>query len=230
MVRIERNYDNDKVYIIGGEKGDIEVNIGTKLVLDNYSPFVCDVIHLAPTTTPTTTPTITLKVVESNKYFDNNERIKLENDSGSIQAKSLDDENKPPKVINFVKIYRRLEGQFPLTHESEQWHRDKDYDKCEICENSFRFYNRKHHCRKCGKVVCHDCSSKTYNGNRVCDGCYTILTGEGAQGGGYKHRKNKSKRKNKRSVRRRMSKRSNMRRKNKKNTKRLRKSRRRARR
>jgi hypothetical protein len=52
-----------------------------------------------------------------------------------------------------------------------------------------------------------------------------------AQDGGYKHRKNKSKRKNKRSLRRRRtSKRSNMRRKNKKNTKRLRKSRRRARR
>ena len=50
--------------------------------------------------------------------------------------------------------------------------------------------------------------------------------------GGYKHRKNKSKRKNKRSVRRRMSKRSNMRRKNKnkKVTKRMRKSRRHARR
>ena len=53
-----------------------------------------------------------------------------------------------------------------------------------------------------------------------------------AQGGGYKYRKNKSKRKNKRSVRRLMSKRFNMRRKNKnkKVTKRLRKSRRRARR
>jgi len=49
-----------------------------------------------------------------------------------------------------------------------------------------------------------------------------------AQGGGYKYRKNKSKRKNKRSVKRRMSnKRSNIRRKNKKVTKRLRKSRRR---
>jgi hypothetical protein len=48
------------------------------------------------------------------------------------------------------------------------------------------------------------------------------------QGGGYKHRKNKSKRKNKRSLRRRRtSKRSNTRRKNKKVTKRLRKSRRR---
>ena len=49
-----------------------------------------------------------------------------------------------------------------------------------------------------------------------------------AQDGGYKHRKNKSKRKNKRSLRRRRtSKRSNIRRKNKKVTKRLRKSRRR---
>ncbi len=229
MVRIERNYDNNKVFISGGIKGDSKVDIYVKeemhLVLENFEAKVILIDS-------STTPTITLEVLQQNgSDFNNNERIKLENDSyGSIQAKSLYDSDKPPKVINFVKIYRRLEGQFPLTHESEQWHRDKDYDKCEICENSFSFLNRKHHCRKCGKVVCHDCSSKTYNGNRVCDGCYTILTGEGAQGGGYKHRKNKSKRKNKRSVRRRMSKRSNMRRKNKKNTKRLRKSRRRARR
>jgi hypothetical protein len=58
----------------------------------------------------------------------------------------------------------------------------------------------------------------------------TNVTAPPDQGGGYKRRKNKSKRKNKRSVRRRIKKRSNICRKNKKVTKRLRKSRRRVRR
>ena len=42
----------------------------------------------------------------------------------------------------------------------------------------------KHHCRKCGKLVCNGCSSKKFKlpniGKmcRVCDQCYSSLTGE----------------------------------------------------
>jgi hypothetical protein len=74
-----------------------------------------------------------------------------------------------------------------------------------------------------------DCVQYMYDAKLV-DGS---LSDSDPEGGGYKHRKNKSKRKNKRSLRRRRtSKRSNIRRKNKnkKVTKRMRKSRRHARR
>jgi len=43
-----------------------------------------------------------------------------------------------------------------------QWHKDNEHDKCELCENKFTFFNRRHHCRNCGRVICRDCQT-TYN-------------------------------------------------------------------
>ena len=42
--------------------------------------------------------------------------------------------------------------------ESPQWVPDSHCNACMICETGFTFIRRKHHCRKCGKVVCHDCA------------------------------------------------------------------------
>jgi hypothetical protein len=39
-----------------------------------------------------------------------------------------------------------------------QWQPDSEVSKCPICEISFSFWYRKHHCRKCGRVVCASCS------------------------------------------------------------------------
>ena len=38
------------------------------------------------------------------------------------------------------------------------WQLDGDISKCPICGNTFTFWYRKHHCRKCGRVVCANCS------------------------------------------------------------------------
>ncbi|KAB8342964.1 hypothetical protein FH972_022559 [Carpinus fangiana] len=35
---------------------------------------------------------------------------------------------------------------------------DSDVDACPVCKDQFSWYFRKHHCRKCGKVVCANCS------------------------------------------------------------------------
>jgi hypothetical protein len=215
---------DDKVYITDTAKGDIEVNIGMHLVLYN---FVGEVIAL----TPTTTPTITVQVVETNQHFKKNERILLTNVNDYINAKSLDNSDKPPKVINFVKIYRRVEGtvsspdedQFPLTPTSTKWHRDEDYNKCEICGKEFGMFTRKHHCRECGKVVCDDCSPYEKKGNRVCKKCNFPFATAIPKDGGYKRRQSKRKRKNKRSLtHRHTTKRTNIRRRSKKNNKRTR--------
>jgi hypothetical protein len=38
------------------------------------------------------------------------------------------------------------------------WQPDSEVTKCPICGTQFTFWYRKHHCRKCGRVVCASCS------------------------------------------------------------------------
>ncbi|KAI5787644.1 FYVE zinc finger-domain-containing protein [Peziza echinospora] len=39
------------------------------------------------------------------------------------------------------------------------WQPDNLVQNCPICENTFTLFYRRHHCRKCGRVVCAPCSS-----------------------------------------------------------------------
>ncbi len=39
-----------------------------------------------------------------------------------------------------------------------RWEPDIEVPKCPICKTAFSFWYRKHHCRKCGRVVCANCS------------------------------------------------------------------------
>lgn len=38
------------------------------------------------------------------------------------------------------------------------WQYDNDVPTCMLCDAKFSLFNRRHHCRACGKVVCNDCS------------------------------------------------------------------------
>ncbi|KAF2197774.1 FYVE-domain-containing protein [Delitschia confertaspora ATCC 74209] len=38
------------------------------------------------------------------------------------------------------------------------WQPDEEASSCPVCGHSFTFFYRKHHCRKCGRVVCGNCS------------------------------------------------------------------------
>ena len=39
-----------------------------------------------------------------------------------------------------------------------RWQPDTEVSECPICGRAFGFLFRRHHCRKCGRVVCNDCS------------------------------------------------------------------------
>ncbi|KAI1765283.1 FYVE-domain-containing protein [Hypoxylon sp. FL1150] len=39
-----------------------------------------------------------------------------------------------------------------------RWQPDSEVTYCPICHTQFSFFIRKHHCRKCGRVVCNSCS------------------------------------------------------------------------
>ncbi|XP_046971190.1 zinc finger FYVE domain-containing protein 26 homolog isoform X2 [Vanessa cardui] len=64
----------------------------------------------------------------------------------------------------------------------EQWVEDYTADRCMVCKISiFSMIIRRHHCRRCGRVVCQGCSRNkmqvpTYPSGvkfRVCDDCFT---------------------------------------------------------
>merc|ERR1712137_1319234 len=63
------------------------------------------------------------------------------------------------------------------------WIPDKLLKNCMLCDVKFTTINRRHHCRKCGKLVCGACSGKKYKLEnmgkvcRVCDECFDVLSG-----------------------------------------------------
>ncbi|RLN70251.1 hypothetical protein BBJ28_00019787, partial [Nothophytophthora sp. Chile5] len=63
------------------------------------------------------------------------------------------------------------------------WVPDEVAGACTICHASFRVFFRRHHCRRCGAVVCGNCSSRrsplfvgdSARAERVCSPCFQVL-------------------------------------------------------
>ena len=63
--------------------------------------------------------------------------------------------NRPlPETPSFPAPYRPQRTDFILP----RWQPDSEVSECPICGRTFAFWLRKHHCRKCGRVVCGNCS------------------------------------------------------------------------
>lgn len=60
------------------------------------------------------------------------------------------------------------------------WKADSSADACTLCFTKFTIFHRKHHCRKCGAVVCQQCSMHkrflkhvdAHRDVRICDDCF----------------------------------------------------------
>ena len=55
------------------------------------------------------------------------------------------------------------------------WLDDSSSTFCIGCDAQFTCYNRRHHCRFCGNLLCNDCSKWRIEGVRACKPCYTEL-------------------------------------------------------
>ncbi|XP_064514413.1 zinc finger FYVE domain-containing protein 26 isoform X4 [Pseudopipra pipra] len=72
----------------------------------------------------------------------------------------------------------------------QQWIPDDTETICMVCKTErFTMFNRRHHCRRCGRLVCSSCSTKKMaveacreNLSRVCDQCYGYCNREGLPG------------------------------------------------
>jgi len=56
------------------------------------------------------------------------------------------------------------------------WQNDSEVNKCTVCSVKFSIFYRRHHCRKCGLIICNKCSNFTTNYNRyeklrICTKC-----------------------------------------------------------
>uniref|UniRef100_A0ABM5FA00 Zinc finger FYVE domain-containing protein 26 n=1 Tax=Pogona vitticeps TaxID=103695 RepID=A0ABM5FA00_9SAUR len=68
----------------------------------------------------------------------------------------------------------------------QDWIPDEAEDTCMVCKTErFTMFNRRHHCRRCGRLVCNSCSTKKMvveacweNPTRVCDQCYAYRNKE----------------------------------------------------
>jgi len=43
---------------------------------------------------------------------------------------------------------------------SNPWEFDAEQSRCSSCQQGFHAFNRRHHCRLCGKIFCHNCSDQ----------------------------------------------------------------------
>lgn len=70
------------------------------------------------------------------------------------------------------------------------WEKDESVTVCRLCKVKFSFFVRKHHCRRCGKIVCASCSPHFiplhqygyHKPTRVCKKCYAKETELSQQG------------------------------------------------
>lgn len=65
--------------------------------------------------------------------------------------------SQPQSLISAIAL-RQAESRSNMDVILPPWQPDSEVSSCPICHVDFRFYIRKHHCRKCGRVVCNSCS------------------------------------------------------------------------
>jgi hypothetical protein len=88
---------------------------------------------------------------------------------GSTRENAIDLTSPPSAVANTsASLSRQHSRSLPTVYQRHRqnymeytlprWQPDSEVTNCPICNSQFSFWYRKHHCRKCGRVVCAACS------------------------------------------------------------------------
>jgi len=105
---------------------------------------------------------------------------------------SSDDQNQNQMNRSFPNVNEKNISSHSLHHTSSAdslespstatpWEKDENAPLCNDCKTRFSLFNRRHHCRNCGKVFCSRCSDFQFRlqkgamPERVCKNCYKNL-------------------------------------------------------
>jgi len=88
-------------------------------------------------------------------------------------------------LIKTIETWKQQQSTFGIKEDENfqgapVWMQDKKASTCLICQESFGVMKRRHHCRKCGSVICANCSGNQMSlpqlgmadRVRICDKCY----------------------------------------------------------
>lgn len=64
----------------------------------------------------------------------------------------------PPVPLRRQRQTSRTSSSSSRKYVVPRWQADSEVNECPICKRPFTWMFRRHHCRKCGRVVCSDCS------------------------------------------------------------------------
>lgn len=119
-------------------------------------------------------------------------RRKISTDSAVLEReKKSQHQSTPPRTVSTARKISQVTaghgGQqvFTLPNippKMADWMPDQQVSTCVICSDKFSMFNRRHHCRRCGRVVCGTCSQHSHvvsgygkNTVRVCDNCHEFF-------------------------------------------------------
>ncbi|XP_051884459.1 pleckstrin homology domain-containing family F member 1 [Pristis pectinata] len=130
---------------------------------------------------------VTVQSLEDSDEQKNQWLIKTSRKSFVVCAATpLEKEDWMRHITNCVEQLLEKTGKTPSTDHAAPWIPDKMTEICMRCtQKKFNTITRRHHCRKCGFVVCHSCSKHKFlmpqqssKPLRVCTLCYHQLVEE----------------------------------------------------
>jgi len=111
---------------------------------------------------------LSISDLEDDAQFKNTLKIESKTRSFLVFATSREDKSRWNQAIsdaigNNEKKKRNFPIEIPTTSEKAKiWVPDSQVTNCKRCNEGFSLLNRKHHCRKCGEVICNNCSKKEW--------------------------------------------------------------------